>query len=394
MTRITRLAVGIPTFQEADSIENVVRQVDEGLLRLCAPSDCVIVNVDSDSLDRTSEVFLNTPTRCRKESFVISAQPRGKGRNVLRFFEYCAEQSISALAIVDGDLRSITPDWIEALLTPVLRGEADYVAPLYQRHRFDGSLTNHFAYPLLNAYFGRAPRQPVGGEFAFSASFLDYLLRQPLADAMLGYGIDIFLTTNALGGGFKLAQARLARKLHKLSLPKWHLIQPQAIAAALGTLRQYQFQPANHGPENLPDLPDSIDDLSHYPLYDEVQALLTQARARARELKPVYLSWLAWLGAEPEALFAAFADNGTALSAETWAELVTGGSARAIWDEPQTPAQTFADYLAPVLLIRTITSWNATWQRPIKEFNAEISYQAQLFRIGLLQRWRDKTSES
>src|SRR5262245_35701527 len=186
-----RLAVGIPTHQEADSVGNVARQVDGGLARLCDPADCVIINVDSASPDRTSEVFLNTPTLCRKESFIITEQPRGKGRNVLRFFEQCAELGVTALAIVDGDLRSVTPDWIEALLTPVLRGEADYVAPLYQRHRFDGSTTNHFAYPLMRGYFGIGVRQPIGGEFAFSAELIEHILGQPVDETTLGYGIDI-----------------------------------------------------------------------------------------------------------------------------------------------------------------------------------------------------------
>src|SRR5262245_40059662 len=118
----TRVAVGIPTHQEADSIENVTRQVDEGLARLFDPADCVIVNVDSDSMDGTAGIFLAASTVCRKESFIIAEQPRGKGRNALRFLRYCADNAIAALAMVDGDLTSITPDWIEALLTPILRG--------------------------------------------------------------------------------------------------------------------------------------------------------------------------------------------------------------------------------------------------------------------------------
>src|SRR5262249_24095502 len=135
--KTARLAVGIPTHQESDTIENVVKQVDGGLARLRDAADCGIVNGDSDSPDRTSEGFLNTRTLWRKESLVISEQPRGKGRNVLRFFERCVELQASALAIVDGDLRSIAPDWIESLLSPILRGEADYVTPFYVRHRFD-----------------------------------------------------------------------------------------------------------------------------------------------------------------------------------------------------------------------------------------------------------------
>lgn len=45
MANQLQLAVDIPTFQEADSLENVVHQVDAGLLRLRAPLAHVIVNV-------------------------------------------------------------------------------------------------------------------------------------------------------------------------------------------------------------------------------------------------------------------------------------------------------------------------------------------------------------
>jgi len=373
-----RLAVGIPTFQEADSIENVVRQVDDGLARLLDPADCAIVNVDSDSPDGTSDVFLSTPTRCRKESFVITEQPRGKGRNVMRFFERCVERQITALAIVDGDLLSITPDWIEALLTPVLRGETDYVMPLYMRHRFDGSMTNHFAYPMMLGYFGTILRQPVGGEFAFSTDLIRYILRQPVEEEVFGYGIDIFLSMHAVGGDFRFTQRELGRKLHKPSFPKRRLIQPQAIAAAIATARLYRIRT---GAPDFERIPDSIDDSSEYCFYDKSQAQLAEFRVRARELKPVYRSWL---GKEPEEIFSSFEDDGPALSTDAWTDLLAACIARAAWDERQVQARVFADHLAPALFIRTITNWNETWRRPIEEFNAEINLQARLLREKLL----------
>jgi len=375
-----RLAVGIPTHQEADSVGNVARQVDGGLARLCDPADCVIINVDSASPDRTSEVFLGAPTLCRKESFIITEQPRGKGRNVLRFFERCVELGVTALAIVDGDLRSVTPDWIEALLTPVLSGEADYVTPLYLRHRFDGSMTNHFAYPMIFGYFGSGLRQPVGGEFAFSEALVRHVLRQPVEDAVLGYGIDIFLSMNAVGGNFKLAQARLGRKLHKPSFPKRTRIQPQAIAAAIAAMRVFPIRGAGR---DIQAVPDSIDDWPEYIFYDESQALLAEARARARDLTPVYRSWL---GGENERLFSAFEDGGTAISVEDWTDLLAACVAHTAWIDHSVSARSVADQLAPALHIRTITNWNETWQRPIEEFNAEVNLQAQMLRGKLLAR--------
>ncbi len=377
-----RLAVGIPTHQESDSIGNVARQVDEGLARLCDPADCLIINVDSDSPDRTSEVFLNTPTLCRKESFVISEQPRGKGRNVLRFFERCVDLRVAALAIVDGDLRSITPDWIEALLGPILRGEADYVSPLYLRHRFDGSTTNHFAYPMMCGYFGAGLRQPIGGEFAFSAALIEHILRQPVEETTLGYGIDIFLTMHAVGGGFRLTQTKLGRKLHKPSFPKWKVLHQQAITTAIATARSYSICGAGH---DFEDFPDSVEDSREYRFYDEIQAILAENRARAREMAPVYRSWLGENGGgKIDELFSSFEEDGAALSAEAWTDLLAACITRAVWIAPNIPASHFADHLKPLLYIRKITCWNETWGRPITEFNGEINRQARLLREKLL----------
>ena len=70
--------------------------------------------------------------------------------------------------MVDSDLRSITPEWIELLLAPVLRDRCDFVAPLYLRHKYDGTITNSIVYPLTRSLYGKEVRQPIGGDFGFS----------------------------------------------------------------------------------------------------------------------------------------------------------------------------------------------------------------------------------
>ena len=42
-------------------------------------------------------------------------------------------------AMVDSDLRSITPDWVKYLLDPVLEKDYQFVAPVYVRHKYDGT---------------------------------------------------------------------------------------------------------------------------------------------------------------------------------------------------------------------------------------------------------------
>lgn len=134
-----RMAVGIPSYREADTIAYVVRQVDEGLLRLADPSDCLIINADGNSPDRTSRVFLDTPTRCRKQS-LLTADHAGKGSNVFNILRYCREHDVEALALMDADLSSVTSDWAAACVERGVRAEreeeirslADQLFPLWR----------------------------------------------------------------------------------------------------------------------------------------------------------------------------------------------------------------------------------------------------------------------
>src|SRR5205807_5647594 len=92
-----RIAVGIPSFQEADRISYVVKRVDEGLAEICASSEAIIVNLDSYSRDGTNEVFISTSTKSSKATLLI---PRGKGRAMLAFFEFCIANNIPYCATV------------------------------------------------------------------------------------------------------------------------------------------------------------------------------------------------------------------------------------------------------------------------------------------------------
>src|SRR5881628_2144357 len=132
----------------------------------------------------------------------------GKGSAFRAIFEAVSLLNAKACAVVDSDLRSITPEWIARLLGPIARGEADYVTPLYARHKHDGTITNNVAYPLTRALYGVRVRQPIGGEFGFSAE----LARDFLEGVVFGgadvwdtdvarFGIDIYMTTTALVGG-------------------------------------------------------------------------------------------------------------------------------------------------------------------------------------------------
>jgi len=106
-------------------------------------------------------------------------------------------------------------DVIARLLGPVVRAEADYVAPLYARHKHDGTITNSIAYPLTRALYGLRIRQPIGGEFGFHTDLARAYLAQPVWESDVArFGIDIFMTTTAVARHARVVQAFLGAKIH------------------------------------------------------------------------------------------------------------------------------------------------------------------------------------
>ena len=101
----------------------------------------IIINLDNSSPDGTKNVFLNTPTKVPKIYISTPEGVKGKGNNFKNLFEAAVELQAKAIVVVDADLKSITPQWIQYLGEPLFAG-FNYVSPIYIRHKYDGSITN------------------------------------------------------------------------------------------------------------------------------------------------------------------------------------------------------------------------------------------------------------
>jgi glycosyltransferase involved in cell wall biosynthesis len=221
------ILVGIPSFNNANTIAHVVKAVSAGCAKHFSDYSSVIVNSDGGSTDGTREVVSATEfasldalmIRHRLHPVHKISTPYhgipGKGSAFRTIFKIAERLGVRACAVVDSDLRSITPEWIEMLIGPILNQGLDYVAPLYRRHKYDGTITNSIVYPMTRALYGRKIRQPIGGDFGFSGDLATRYLSKDVWDTNVArYGIDIWMTTTALAEGFKVCQSFLGAKIH------------------------------------------------------------------------------------------------------------------------------------------------------------------------------------
>lgn len=223
--------VGIPSYKNAATIGHVTRAAQAGLVQYFPDLRPVLVNADAGSPDGTGRVVVETEPPDYVERILL-VRPRnklqrisltypevdgvgGKGAALRTIFQIADALGVQALVVVDSDLRSIVPEWIELLAGPILKGGFDYVAPLYQRYKWDGTITNTVTYPLTRALYGLRIRQPIGGDFGVSGDLVRHYLEQDdWTSDISRFGIDIWMTTSAISGGFAVCQTRLGAKVH------------------------------------------------------------------------------------------------------------------------------------------------------------------------------------
>jgi glycosyltransferase involved in cell wall biosynthesis len=226
------LLLGIPSFNNARTIGHVVRAAAAGLAKHFPGSRSVIVNSDGGSSDGTPQVVASTDFT--SPGTILVSHPLnpvhkittpydglpGKGSAFRTIFAIAERLKARACAVVDADLRSITPGWIELLLGPVAQQGFDFVAPLYLRHKYDGTITNSIVYPATRALYGKEVRQPIGGDFGFSGRLASHYLTKPVWDSNVArFGVDIWMTTTAIADGFRVCQAFLGAKIHDTKDP-------------------------------------------------------------------------------------------------------------------------------------------------------------------------------
>ena len=220
------ILVGVPTFNNRDTIERVVSALQVGLTKYFQRERCVLINPDGGSTDGTPEIFKNASVR--DFGLLLTSNPLrtfhrvsapyhgipGKETALRTLFTAADLLRAKACAIVSPDSLSITPEWVDSLIRPIYRENFDFVAPVYQRRKFDGLLVRGLVSPVVAALYGCKIRELVGPDWGLSGRLACHFLGKDVwEEDITTFGLEVWMTTTAIVDGFRICESFLGPKI-------------------------------------------------------------------------------------------------------------------------------------------------------------------------------------
>jgi hypothetical protein len=238
---VADIALAFLTYNNADTLPGVLAAATRGAAERFPGAPVALIAADSGSSDGTLDLFAasglptvlvthDTPPG-ERVSVPFHGVP-GRGAALRAALTAAQRLSVRLVLVLEADLASFAPDWIDRLASPVWDDKADFVVPAYARHRFDGTITNLMLAPLVRALYGRRVRQPLGGQQALSGRFVEHLLLHPKWDWGARELADVWILGTAIADGFAVWEAWLGARIIRSRTRTTDL--PAMIAQTLG----------------------------------------------------------------------------------------------------------------------------------------------------------------
>ena len=218
------ILIGVPTYNSAATVGQVVQAVRAGLLKYFPRQRAVIINPDGGSRDETQELVRAASisdmrhaanVQALRTLHSISTRYNGEPRSGKALYTLLAAAELlhpTACAVIAAD-SAVEPEWIPKLLRPISSDNLDLITPVYRRHKFDGLLVRNLVYPMVRALYSKCVREPYASEFSFSGRLGSHFFSREIWSEDVGFaGTELFLTIAAINDDFHLAQAFLGTK--------------------------------------------------------------------------------------------------------------------------------------------------------------------------------------
>jgi glucosylglycerate synthase len=213
------VAVGLVTAGPGPALADVAAAIKAGLDARLSGHSAVLIQVDRAASDEAAAQLalglgglpvVRVPHGSALDGDDDALEWSAAVHTVLR-----AGQAAQARAILmlSAEAPGTPPEWPAGLVEPVLKDGCGLVLGMYQRNRYDGTLTQSLVIPFIWGLFGQQFRQPIADEFACSAEAASFFLAQDVWTTDLGrQGLPFWLPLAAIEHGVPVGQASLGRR--------------------------------------------------------------------------------------------------------------------------------------------------------------------------------------
>jgi glucosylglycerate synthase len=219
------ILIGLPTHNNAKTIEPVIRAIQAGILKCFPRERAVVINADGGSQDgtpdlvtgasiddvrRATKVYALRTLHCISTQYGRTHEPGVALRTILAAADLLRAK---ACILVSPDATTIEPDWLQRLARPIYYDNFDLVCPLYRRQKSEGALMRNLLYPMTRSIYGYRIHEPYASEFAISSRLAtDFLNEEIWTEEWGRIGAEIFLTVTAITGKYRICQSFLGTK--------------------------------------------------------------------------------------------------------------------------------------------------------------------------------------
>jgi glucosylglycerate synthase len=299
------ILVGLPTHNNAKTIEPVLRAIQAGILKCFPRERVVIINADGGSQDgtpdlvtgasiddvwRASKVYTLRTLHAISTQYARTPEPGTALRTILAAADLLRAQTC---VVVSPDSATIEPDWLQRLAQPVYSDHFDMVSPVYRRQKFEGVLMRNLLYPMTRAIYGSRVREPYASEFAISGRLAtDFLANDVWNDEWGKTGAEICLTIAAITGKYRVCQSFLGTKAQDRSASDVVAAMRRTVGALFSSLdRTFPVWSTIAASEPVPTL-GTQSDIALEPVKLDRERLREMFATGVAQLEPVFRSIL------------------------------------------------------------------------------------------------------
>ena len=294
------ILVGLPTLNNAATVADVVRAVHVCFARDFPRLRTVLINSDGGSTDGTPEL-IRSASLSDADTLLTSHSLRtlhrvvapyhglpGKLSGLRTVFAAVELTQAKVLVVVDPAGPATSAERVTELISPIARGDVEFLAPCHRRHPLDGVLVTQLVRPMVRALYGVALDEPLGAEFSCSGGFASHCLEKDIWDHDAAtFAIDLWLRTEAAARGLTLGQIRRPPSAGAGARTTLREAVQQVFLSLIESLRAHaSFWTATNGIAPLPTWGSDPDETPDAQPWD-YETVAAQARYDIGEIRPL-----------------------------------------------------------------------------------------------------------